>query len=140
MKINPIRQRVYKIVYSDIDGTLQSWNSDVRQSRYNIIYKPNELVRPQIGKIFAFHDLQKAIGYDCSFSGREIWEAIGFGASLKHTFLNTTYLHDSNRLEKLKSFWVSDEPNECVMFETYKFVPDSSVVVCKSIKLLKRIR
>jgi hypothetical protein len=131
MKINPIRQKVYKCINS-VDGKLESFNGLIRLTSYNIHYIPNQIVKPAIGKIMAFGNLDAAklfVSKSQTDPNVQIWEAEGYGNAILETVLPAGYFAEvtDHRIEK---FWRG-------LVEFTK-APELTIG-CASLKLIKQI-
>jgi hypothetical protein len=143
MKLNPIKQKVYKVVRVNYAGRLVSWNPEGDNLDISITYQPNEVVRPQVGRIFTFETLEQATRFadNYKFTFRvahaQIWECEGYGNSWAK--LATTV---RATLNDLKGFWTIYRTREkenrnfsCVMGSG---VP-CGTIYCKALKLVTKI-
>lgn len=131
MKINPVRQEVYKCVASKI-GKLMSINPTVRATELCLIYIPNRITRPKIGKIFAFDNFEHAWCFCNSYLDTEVevWEAEAYNAEV-----GTFRLDDDSSCLTFKSaddFWKKPVPQKVLSAPT-------GTIFCKSIKLTKKV-
>jgi hypothetical protein len=133
MPLNPVRQKVYKVVYCNDKGELQSVGRSVRQyTLYGLTYPPNQVVRPVIGKIFAFCSLERAQEFQSGGGNAiEIWEAEGYGAD---GGLFRADLDGELTGKNIMNFWGS------TTVERWAEPCPLGTVFCKAIKLLKKIR
>ena len=70
-----MQEEVFKVVSSD-GNCLAS----AMERRYKVIYKPNEWIKPKIGKIFAFNTIEDARQFRAGLGSNfryELWKGIG---------------------------------------------------------------
>jgi hypothetical protein len=136
MKINPIRQKIYKVVFAE-GGRLYSWQcSALSEYGLGITYAPNKIVRARVGRLFAFDNEYSAQQYDrYVYSGnRQVWEGWGYGVSPLFSRLQL------NGFDMINEFWESNAFSETRLeYSSSETDCVPNTVGCKSIKLTKRI-
>ena len=134
MKINPIRQKVYKVVHHNGNGELKSAISVVQASAFGIKYLPNQLMRPRIGKIFAFNNIHDARHFANKLGFfREVWEAEGYGCENGNKRLKASSTIFSS-INLLRNFWLDKN----ILDNNLRDTP-MNTILCKSIKLIKKV-
>jgi hypothetical protein len=143
MKLNPVKQRVWKAVWAQ-GGLLYSSAAEVRGSAYGLNYIPNVVAKPKIGKIFCFESLSTARLNFGSHIYRslayEIWEAEGYGAVKPEIDMvfDPIYLH-ANRNEIALELWGKIPATSSWKFDANKIYLMKGTLFCKSIKLLRKV-
>jgi hypothetical protein len=141
MKINPIRQKIYKVVFAE-GGRLYSWQCGaLNRFGLGIKYLPNQIVRGRVGRLFAFDNENSAIEYD-SYNNREnkqVWEGWGYGVSPLKSRLQFGHFEIVDKFWELNLFSESRFSYKDYNNDTITGCA-SNTVGCKSIKLLKRIK
>jgi hypothetical protein len=134
MKINPIKQKVFKLAFRQ-GGELLSVSDGIRGNNLGITYIPSQVIRPRIGRIFAFDTIGAAIAfYDNNFVRKsnkecfEIWEAEGYGAKYGSLRLNVF------SPELIRNFW--NDTHNIINVQTVG--TPFGTLFCKAIKLIKK--
>jgi hypothetical protein len=129
MKLNPVRQKGYKVVIKEIDGDLVSVYH--RNNAAMVTYLPDgTLCRPTLehSKLFVFSNLWEAKDFATEYNNTEVWEVETYGASNMSRRLP---IH-SLKMDKLVAFWTGG-----CGFSTFETMKDS--FVCKSLRLIKKL-
>lgn len=77
--INPVRQKLYKVLYKNRRGQLLSCLEHVRKAGFGLEYKNKGIVRPKFGCIFSFDTINNAKIFMAHHPHQEIWEVEGYG-------------------------------------------------------------
>jgi hypothetical protein len=130
--MNPIKTKCFKVVrVLPLDDALTSVAMELICHKYCIRYHPNKLIKPLVGKIFAFSDLSFAEIFAGCSRNRQIWEAEGYGATTETFRLNTS------QFERIEEFWRKGFGRDISLY--LESVP-TGTILCKSIKLIKRVK
>jgi hypothetical protein len=130
MKINPIRQRAYKLFALRKDK-LESWAYASRNhSQLYVNYNDGGMIRPHLGKLFVFSSMEHAVVFGrvskMDSSEWDIWEVDAFGVSVPKVI---SYADE----HAILSFW-----NNSMDIVT-KEAP-TGTLLCASLRMLKSIK
>ena len=139
MKLNPVRQKVWKVVHVSPTGSLMSLVYEFLDSKYLLEYRQGQLVKPKIGKIFAFDSLEAATCFYIKqgVSENEIWQAEAYGCeylsfrALTNDFENNVCHFWSRVMTAIKQgmpLHIASEWSKC----------PNGTVGCRALKLIKK--
>jgi hypothetical protein len=140
-KLNPIRQRVWKVVHVARSGRLMSCVFEFLDSKYVLEYVRGKLVRPKIGKIFAFVSLDSAKAFLVSQGSddHELWEAEAYGCESLYYRTQTNGSFDTN----IVYFWhkVSQAASQGKDLTPLRewFTCPFGTVGCRALRLIKKL-
>jgi hypothetical protein len=131
MKFNPIRNRAYKVV-CPIEHRLLSFAQVHLPNEIVIHYREDgSLIRPSIGKIFIFLDIDDACAFHVGSKG-QIWEVEAYGIEKKFSRL---YVHTQHNPKLYNMFWSN---NLTCLHQEMAGAPVGTYV-CSSLRMKKRI-
>ncbi len=135
LNVKTSKKTVYKIVRY-IDNQYHS--SIMSDSKYSLIYIPNQIILPKVGYIYAYKDFEKAysafhsVGWQYGKDLYQIWECEADVLDIDASYGN---------LNNIESYWewhknmVNNHLDECHIYFNY----DRCSYLCANIKLLKRL-